>query len=504
MISADPVPTREQFRELALPGSIVPVYLEFAFDVDTPVTAYAKLQDGPFGFLLESVEGGERWARYSFVGSRPREAWRLDGGRIDRWSPETGWQDQGETTDPFADFQRWVGQHQPVHLEGLPRFWGGAVGYFGYDTVRWIEKLPGAPVRDVEVPDACFMATDRILIIDNLWSRAYALRAVPIAAQATLAQIDQLYEESVAALHRWLERLIEPSGLEPLALGRRVDVQARANRTEADFEAAVARIGEYIRAGDAFQVVVSQRAEASMPEEPLDVYRALRMINPSPYLFYLELDGVRLIGSSPESLVRVESGQVAVRPIAGTRPRGKTPAEDRQLEEDLVACEKERAEHLMLVDLGRNDVGRVAAAGTVRIPQFMKVERYSHVMHLVSEVTGQLEEDLTPIDALKACFPAGTLTGAPKVRAMEIIDELEPTRRGPYGGATGYVGYGATSLDMAIVIRTILGVGDRAFAQAGAGIVYDSEPVREWEETRAKARVLLRALGRALGQSIQT
>lgn len=496
MSRPDVTPTLERFLALARPGALVPVALEIPLDLDTPVTAFAKLADPPFGFLLESVEGGERWARYSFLGSAPREAWRLDGDRIRRWTPGVGWGEPEKTDDPFGTFERWIRTYEPVEIEGLPRFWGGAVGYFGYDTVRWIERLPDAPPRDLEVPDACFMATDRVLVLDSLYSNALAVRAVPIEAgvAADRETLAALYDEAVASLDEWTRRLSGPHGLAALPGDVPGDIDVRGNRTREDYETAVRRIREYIAAGDAYQVVVSQRASAPFEGDPLTLYRALRQSNPSPYLFYIDLDGVRLIGSSPETLVRVEGGEVTVRPIAGTRPRGRDEEEDAALERDLLADDKERAEHLMLVDLGRNDVGRVALPGSVRVPRFMTVERYSHVMHLVSEVTGELRADAGAIAAFRACFPAGTLTGAPKVRAMEIIDELEPTRRGPYGGAAGYVGYGARSLDMAIVIRTILAAAGIAHAQAGAGIVYDSDPGREWEETGHKARVLLQAL----------
>ena len=495
MLGSNPIPDREAFLDAARPGAVVPVRVEFAFDVDTAVTAYAKLRSGPFGFLLESVEGGERWARFSFLGAEPREAWRVDGDEVRLWEPGAGWAAPTSTLDPFADLQAWISRWRPAATEGLPRFWGGAVGYLGYDMVRWLERLPDPPARDIDVPDACFLATDRVLILDNVYSRAMAVRAVCIPADALdRTAVRALYDEAVASLEEWIERLAQPVALRPLGLDPAVEVEAIGNRTQEDFEDAVRRVRDYITAGDAYQVVVSQRAEARMGLEPLDLYRALRMQNPSPYLFFIELDGARLIGSSPEPLVRVEDGAVTTRPIAGTRRRGRDPGEDERLATELLADEKERAEHLMLVDLGRNDVGRVAKAGSVRVPRFMEIERFSHVMHLVSEVTGALRDGCTAMDALQACFPAGTLTGAPKVRAMEIIDELEPTLRGPYGGAAGYIGYGADSLDMAIVIRTILAIGDRAYAQAGAGIVYDSVPTREWQETRDKARVLMRAL----------
>lgn len=491
-------PSRDEFRELARPGRIVPVYLELPFDTETAVTAYAKLRREPFGFLLESVIGGERWARYSFLGSEPREAWRLEGDRVRRWDPVEGWEDAGRTEDPFGDFQRWVSRWDPAPVPDLPRFWGGAVGFFGYDMVRWLEHLPDVPATDVECPDACFLLTDRVLAVDNLFDRALAIAAVPVPADA---DPDTLYDRALEDLRGWLGSLRRPGRLRPFSLRGDGEMDVRSNRTREDFEEAVERVREYIRAGDAYQVVISQRMEAAMERGALDVYRALRTMNPSPYLYLLELDDVSLIGSSPEVLVRVEEGEVTVRPIAGTRPRGDTPEEDRELAEDLLGDEKERSEHLMLVDLGRNDVSRVSEPGTVTVPDFMEIEKYSHVIHMVSEVTGELAGDLTALDALRACFPAGTLTGAPKVRAMEIIDELEPTRRGPYGGAAGHVSYGGTSLDMAIAIRTILAVNGRAYVQAGAGIVHDSLPEREWEETRSKARALLRALAVAGGDT---
>ena len=492
MSDPDIVPDFREFARLAAPGRIVPVAIEIPFDLDTPVTAFSKLRRGPFSFLLESVEGGERWARYSFLGSGPREAWRLDGSDIRRWTPGGGWGEAEPTDDPFGAFEAWITRHEPVAAPNLPRFWGGAVGFFGYDTVRWLERLPAAPPDDLGVPDACFMATEHVLIIDNLFSRAFAVAAVPIGSGTE--DLRALYERACARLSEWVGGLDRPHGLGALGRGGAGPPETSGNRSRDDYEAAVGRIREYIGAGDAYQVVVSQRAGARFGGDPLELYRALRRSNPSPYLFFIELDGVRLIGSSPETLVRVEDGGVTVRPIAGTRPRGPTPEEDEGLARDLLADEKERAEHLMLVDLGRNDVGRVAGPGSVRVARFMEIERYSHVMHLVSEVTGSLRPGADAVDAFKACFPAGTLTGAPKVRAMEIIDELEPTRRGPYGGAAGYVGYGATSLDMAIVIRTLVAIDDRVYAQAGAGVVYDSVPAREWEETRHKARVLLEAL----------
>ena len=495
MSDANVFPSASEFSRLAQPGRIVPVAIEIPFDLDTPVTAFSKLRREPFSFLLESVEGGDRWARFSFLGSSPREAWRLDGSEIRRWTPAEGWGAPDATDDPFAAFERWITRFEPVAVPGLPRFWGGAVGFFGYDTVRWIERLPDAPPDDLGVPDACFMATEYMLIVDNVFPRALAVAAVPVEPEGADPAV--LHEQAYQGLADWVRGLERPHGLERLGTGAAGTPEVSGNRSRDDYEQAVARIREYIVAGDAYQVVVSQRAEARFGGDPLELYRALRRANPSPYLFFIELDGVRLIGSSPETLVRVEDGNVTVRPIAGTRPRGATPAEDERHARDLLADEKERAEHLMLVDLGRNDVGRVAQPGSVEVTRFMEIEHYSHVMHLVSEVAGALRPGVDAVAAFQACFPAGTLTGAPKVRAMEIIDELEPTRRGPYGGAAGYVGYGAESLDMAIIIRTLLSAGERVYAQAGAGIVYDSVAANEWEETRHKARVLLEALAEA-------
>ena len=507
-------PGLDAFRKAARPGVVIPVWTEFPFDLDTPVTAFAKMRTGAggecadpspgsgsgFAFLLESVEGGERWARYSMLGSAPREVWRLAGKDVQTWTQDGGWGNSRPVSDPFADFSAWIGRSTPVADEELPRFWGGAVGYFGYDCVRQVEHLPSVPPDDIGLPDACFMMTDCALIIDNLFSKAIAVTAVEVDEEAA-RNPDPAYEEAARRLAAWTARLKQ---VHDLRSGRadapdgadREGGAARftGNRSREDFEGAVRRVRDYIAAGDVYQVVVSQRQGGPVRQSVLSLYRTLRRRNPSPYLFLIEFDGMALIGSSPETLVRVADGEVTVRPIAGTRPRGRDQREDAANEADLLADQKERSEHLMLVDLGRNDVGRVAAPGTVSVPRFMEIERYSHVMHIVSEVTGQLRPGRTAVEALRACFPAGTLTGAPKVRAMEIIDELEPTKRGPYGGAAGYVGYGGGTLDVAIVIRTLLVTGGTAYAQAGAGIVYDSRPRTEWEETRHKAGALMDAL----------
>lgn len=495
------LPTFERFKDLAREAGVVPVWREFLFDADTAVTAYTKLYEPPFGFLLESVVGGEQWARYSFLGTRPSGAWRLDRGVVSWWSPEAGWTEVA-TDDPLADLDARLRARAPAEVEGLPRFWGGAVGYFAYDVVRQIERLPEAPHDDLGLPDGLFVFTDIVLAIDNLKGRAMALAAVPVDDADSEAELRARYDAAARRTAELVRRLAEAPAPEPLSLGAEPDEDPDfdSSMTREEYEAGVERIREYIRAGDAFQVVLSQRLRFDLRATPFALYRALRSLNPSPYLYFLELDGVSLVGSSPEVLVRVEDGKVIVRPIAGTRPRGRTPDEERAFADDLCSDEKELAEHRMLVDLGRNDVGRVAEYGSVTVPDLMVVERYSHVMHLVSQVEGTLRAGLGAMDVFRACFPAGTVSGAPKVRAMEIIDELETVRRGPYAGAVGYFAYGGRSMDTAITIRTVVSTAGAAFVQAGAGIVADSDPAREYEETLNKARALLRAAAMVTAQ----
>ena len=522
-------PSFEDFVRLAAAGDRVPVAREFLFDADTAVTAYHKLTRGAapgsparsthggssagsaqigsvtaepaprFGFLLESVEGGEKWARYTFLGTAPREAWRLEaGGRVSRWTPGVGWGEATTVEDPLAELDALLRRHTPVPVPGLPRFTGGAVGYLGYDVVRYVERLPDPPPDDLGLPEALLLFTDVVLAIDNLFGRAHAIATVDVTGAPDEAELRRRYDDAVARLDDVVHTLRTAPGPEPLALGALdAEPEFTSSYTRERFEADVERIRRYIAAGDALQVVLSQRLAVPLEAPPFDLYRALRSLNPSPYLYFLELDGVCLVGSSPEVLVRVEDGRVTVRPIAGTRPRGRDDDEDAARTRELLDDPKERAEHLMLVDLGRNDVGRIARFGSVRVSHFMTVERYSHVLHLVSQVEGELEDGLGAIDALRACFPAGTVSGAPKVRAMEIIDELEPVRRGPYAGAVGYFAYGGRTMDTAIAIRTLIAAGGRAHVQAGAGVVADSEPAKEYEETLAKARALLRVVGGA-------
>ena len=479
---------------------MVPVTREVVMDGDTPVTAFAKLHRGPYGFLLESLEGGERWARYTFLATDPREVFRYRGRECSRWTSSAGWAVVETDVAPLEHLGRLLRKHPPIVVPGLPRFTGGAVGYLGYDIVRTIEELPDAPPDDRDLPDAVMMVADTLLVLDNLYNRATVIANVEVPPDAAEGELDRLYAGAEARIESWLARLGAAATLRPLALEPAPPLPATTTAyADARFQEDVRRIKEYIAAGDTFQTVLSRRLELRAPD-PFLTYRYLRALNPAPYLYYLHCDEIRIIGSSPEILVRVEEGEVTLRPIAGTRPRGSTSEEDLALADELTADPKERAEHLMLVDLGRNDVGRVAEYGSVRLTAFMEIERYSHVMHLVSEVRGRLRPELDAVAALAACFPAGTVSGAPKVRAMQIIDELEPVRRGPYAGAVGYIGWGGRTMDTAIAIRTCVMCEGRAWIQAGAGIVADSDPLSEWRETEAKARAVLLALALAARQ----
>ena len=486
----------EDFVRRAAAGGIVPVTREVVLDGDTPVSAFHKLHRGRYGFLLESLEGGERWARYTFLATDPREVLEYRGHACRRWTERDGWAALETGMAPLDHVASLMRRHAPAPVPGLPRFTGGAVGFMGYDVVRTIERLPSPPPDDRDLPDALLMVVDTLLVLDNLYNRATVIASAEVAPGAGEESLRRAYADAESRIDLWLSRLEGPNRLRPLAIGPVDPCPAHDAFGAPRYEEAVRRVKEYIAAGDTFQTVLSRRIDVAAPP-PLLAYRYLRALNPAPYLYYLHFDDVSIVGSSPEILVRVEDGEVTLRPIAGTRPRGATPEADAALEAELLADPKERAEHLMLVDLGRNDVGRVAAFGSVRLTAFMTVERYSHVMHLVSEVRGRLREDVDALAALAACFPAGTVSGAPKVRAMEIIDELEPTRRGPYAGAVGYVGWGARTLDTAIAIRTCVMQGDRAWVQAGAGIVADSDPAAEFRETEAKARAVLTALALA-------
>jgi anthranilate synthase component 1 len=490
--------TFDRFRQLATQGTLVPVWRDVLVDTDTAVSAFAKVRRPPFAFLLESAPAGsETWSRYTFMGTEPRGAWRWKDGEVSTWSPGAGWSPPVATDDPIADLQRRVQAERPAPAPELGAFWSGAVGFFGYDVARAIERLPSPPPRGIDAPDALFVFTRSVLILDNLRGLGRVVVSVPVPPDASEGTLGQLYARAQAEIDQLEARLGAPSPLAPLAFNSAAEPMDGTWRYERDrFCRDVERIREYIAAGDCFQALLARRIEVPHDFDGADLYRALRALNPSPYMYHLVLDGVELVGSSPELLVRVADGRVTVRPIAGTRPRGATPEEDEQLVVELLADEKERAEHVMLVDLGRNDVGRIARFGSVEVTDFMTVERYSHVLHIVSQVQGILREGASALDAFRATFPAGTMTGAPKVRAMEIIDELEPERRGPYAGAVGYVAFGDARMDLAITIRTCVIAGGVASIQAGAGIVADSVPEREWEETGNKARALLTALGR--------
>lgn len=490
--------TFERFRALAAGGTLVPVWRDVLIDTETAVSVFARIRRPPFAFLLESAPAGsETWSRYTFMGTEPRGAWRLLDGGMETWTPGGGWVPAGATGDPIEDLQRRIRAERAVDVPELGAFWSGAVGYFGYDVARTLERLPAPPPRGIQAPDALFVFSRSMLILDNLRAMARVVVAVPVPEGTPAAALRKAYEGAQGEIDAIEGRLRGPSPLAPLVVdGDAAPARGTSPYDRARFQRDVERIREYIAAGDCFQALLARRIVVPHDFDGATLYRALRALNPSPYMYHLVLDGVELVGSSPELLVRVADGRVTVRPIAGTRPRGATPEEDARLAAELLADEKERAEHLMLVDLGRNDVGRIARYGTVRVTDFMTVERYSHVLHIVSQVQGELREGASAIEAFRATFPAGTMTGAPKVRAMEIIDELEPERRGPYAGAVGYIATGDARMDLAITIRTCVIAGGEASIQAGAGIVADSVPEREWEETENKARALLTALGR--------
>ena len=478
--------TFEEFVDLAKRGTFVPVVKELVADLLTPVSAFLKVAEhSDYAFLLESVEGGEHVGRYSFLGKDPFLILRGRNG-------QTVMEKAGFTTDgdkPFIDTLReLMNSFQSPFVPGLPRFTGGAVGYLGYDTAAWFEPTAarGGPPADQD--EAGFMVFDTVLAFDHVQHRILLIANARISGDEDLKSLYQFACAKIEFLESELERslsLKRPSGGEAVKLVSNVSQDA--------YESIVKRAKEYIAAGDIYQVVLSQRFEAEVGVDAFTVFRALRHVNPSPYMFFIRMGDRSIVGSSPEMLVRVEGRHAVTHPIAGTRPRGKSEEEDRRLADELKRNEKEKAEHVMLVDLGRNDIGRVCDYGTVRVPTFMGLERYSHVMHLVSVVEGDLAEGRDRLDALVSCFPAGTVSGAPKVRAMQIINELEPTRRGLYAGAVGYLDF-AGNLDFCIAIRSILLEGGKAYIQAGAGIVADSNPTAEYEETRDKARAMIRAL----------
>ena len=481
--------TPEKFKRLADDGfNRIPVFREVLADLDTPLSTYLKLAKGPYSYLFESVQGGEKWGRYSFIGLPGRTiievrdkqvTIRRDGVEAEQFAVE----------DPLAWLAGFQKQYQAPEIDGLPRFGGGLVGYFAYDTVRYIEPhLYPCPNPDtLGTPDILLIVSDEVVVFDNLAGKLHMILHVDPATPDAWSQAQRRLDELEQRLHRGLT--IEPSV-------PRKDVSEQdfvPGFRQQDFEAAVDRIKDYIVEGDIMQAVLSQRLSVPFNAAPLDLYRALRTLNPSPYMYYLDCQDFHIVGSSPEILTHLEDGTVTVRPIAGTRPRGVSEDEDRRLENELLADPKERAEHLMLIDLGRNDVGRVAETGTVELTEKMVIERYSHVMHIVSNVRGRISPEHDAIDILRATFPAGTVSGAPKIRAMEILDELEPVKRGIYAGAVGYIGWNG-NMDTAIAIRTAVIKDNRLFVQVGAGIVADSRPTNEWEETMNKGRAMFRAV----------
>jgi anthranilate synthase component 1 len=483
-------PTYDDFCKKAKQGNLIPVYREILADLETPISAFLKINRGKGAFLLESVEGGEKWARYSFLGTDPAVVIKntkkrgavCRNGRTERIS---------FTADPLEVVKKIMSQDRPVQVEGLPRFFGGAVGYLSYDLVRYIENLPQRDKKGLDLPDLALMITDSLLIFDSVTQKIKVVTNVHL----TDADLMKAYRRATRKIDMLVKRLrgSRTATARGRTSGRAGASGLSSNSSSSNFKKMVSKAKDYIRSGDIIQVVLSQRFETKIRADSFTIYRALRLVNPSPYMYYLQLGDLDLVGSSPEVLVRCEEGKIEVRPIAGTRPRGKTEEMDKRLTGELLSNAKERAEHLMLVDLGRNDVGRIAEVGSVKVDEFMSIEKYSHVMHLVSHVQGKLRPEKDVHDVIRACFPAGTVSGAPKVRAMEIIEELEPTRRGPYAGAVGYFSFSG-NLDTCINIRTILIKDGIAYLQAGAGIVADSDPAHEYEETVNKAKAMVAAI----------
>lgn len=477
-------PTLEEVKAMAgtAEGNLVPIFREVTADLETPVSAFLKVRTGPYSFLLESVEGGERMARYSFIGTQPYRVLKTGPG-------------QEYEGDPLQPLEQEMARFKAVQLPGVPALTGGAIGYVAYDAVRHFEPRVVPPEKDVlGIPEAIFLFCDSMVVFDHIH------HTIKVVAHCRLdGDIDSSYRQAGFKIDEIVDRLNSPTIKLPeqeVAAVLRTNGKAESNVGREGYELMVERIREYVIAGDVIQAVPSQRLARPTAVHPFNIYRQLRTVNPSPYMFYLDLGDFQVVGASPELLVRVEDGVVVTHPIAGTRPRGASPEEDERLAEELLADEKERAEHIMLVDLGRNDVGRVAKPGSVKVDRLMEIERYSHVMHIVSNVSGQLADGKTPFDAFRAVFPAGTVSGAPKVRAMEIIAELEPSKRGIYAGAVGYASF-AGSLDTCIAIRTMLVKDGVAYLQAGGGIVYDSVPETEYIETVNKMRALMRAIDQA-------
>lgn len=494
-------PSLHEFIKLTEKGNLIPVYKEILGDLDTPVSAYLKVaHQSKYSFLLESVEGEEKVARYSFLAKDPEIVFQSkdrDAEIIHFKNGDSVKNSVKVVETPLTFIREIMSQYRFVPIPGLPRFCGGMVGYVGYDIVRFFENLPGKPEDDLKLPDMIFMLARTLIIFDHLNHKIKIVSCAHVPEKSTPRQKTAIYKKAVEEIEALISQLALPLTTEQAQekrLGKMASkIKVRSNVTEAQFKKMVAKAKTKIQAGDIIQVVLSQRLHTNLATDPLNVYRALRSVNPSPYMYYLNFNGTCIAGSSPELLVRCEEGAVETRPIAGTRKRGKSDAEDAALIKDLLSDPKERAEHTMLVDLGRNDLGRVCKKGTVRVSEFMTIEKYSHVMHIVSNVTGSLRPDKNIFNVLEAAFPAGTVSGAPKIRAMEIIDELENIARGPYAGCIGYVSFSG-NLDSCITIRTIVISGSKAYVQAGAGIVADSDPKKEYTETLNKAKAQLMAI----------
>ncbi|MCE2391200.1 MAG: anthranilate synthase component I [Proteobacteria bacterium] len=495
MVRPDP----ESFRKLARSGRPVPLVREVLADLDTPVATFLKLDDGRTSFLFESAEGGKDWGRFSFIGLGARARFAARAGEVEIVRPDGTLErtplPADRSLDPLDRLRELLAELAPVELDGLPRFAGGAVGYVGYDWVRYVERLPDSNPDTLGVADALFTVPETVLVHDRVRQRLSVIHNVEIEDPE---RADGAYARGCEQIEGIVAKLSQPVPARRAPADNGVSLDWQSNLTRESYCEIVQRCKQYIRAGDIFQVVPSQRLSAEASVEPFAIYRQLRVLNPSPYLFFLRCGDHSVIGSSPEVLVRLEDGETVLRPIAGTAARGDTPERDREIERRLLSDPKELAEHVMLVDLGRNDLGRVCETGSVHVDEFQVVERYSHIMHIVSNVRGRLRADRDAVDLLRATFPAGTLTGAPKVRAMQIIDEMEPERRGLYGGSVGYIDFHG-NMDMCIAIRTLLAKGGRVYVQAGGGVVADSDPEREYRETLDKAGAALAAVERALG-----
>ncbi len=491
-------PSKEQFKKLSKKGNLIPVYRELLADLETPVSAFMKIDNSEYSYLLESVEGGEKIARYSFLGSNPSLIFQSKGKTIEvlqKSGARFKKKSYTAETDPLEEIKKIIRQYKFVSVDGLPRFCGGLVGYMSYDSVRFFENIPDTNPDDLKLNDCIFVLTDTILIFDHIAHKIKVVSNVHLEAEKgrlSAAALDKIYDNALKKIDTFVKMLQKPLKISKKGKQAR-PFKVTSNMSKNTFKRSVAQAKEYIRAGDIIQTVLSQRFKTDINVKTFDIYRALRTVNPSPYMYYLNFADTKLIGSSPEVMLRCETNIAEVRPIAGTRKRGKNEEEDKILSENLLHDPKERAEHIMLLDLGRNDLGRVCRYGSVKVKELMKIEKYSHVMHIVSDVQGKIKKGLDNLDVLKATFPAGTVSGAPKIRAMEIIDELEIVRRGPYSGCVGYFSYSG-NLDSCITIRTIVVKGKTAYVQAGAGIVADSKPEKEYQETVNKAKALLKAI----------